>query len=176
MFLAVSLDPAVHWLTARGLPRGLAVALILGVLLAILAAFLVSVIPHLVSQFTTLVHTLPSYLAKLADRSRRYQDLNARYHLSERLEGVVGQLPGRLASGALGHQPDPRRPDRAADRAGIHHLLPARPAPAAPWCGPPVHGGPAGAIRRDGRHHDRQGGHCGQPPSCSSWSCSPTSK
>jgi predicted PurR-regulated permease PerM len=63
MFLAVSLDPAVRWLTARGLPRGLAVTLILVVLVAILAAFLVSVIPHLVSQFTTLVHTLPSYLA-----------------------------------------------------------------------------------------------------------------
>jgi hypothetical protein len=64
MFLAVSLDPAVRWLTARGLPRGLAVTLILVVLVAILAAFLVSVIPHLVSQFTTLVHTLPSYLAQ----------------------------------------------------------------------------------------------------------------
>jgi predicted PurR-regulated permease PerM len=84
------------------LPRGLAVTLILVVLLAILAAFLVSVIPHLVSQFTTLVHTLPSYLAQLADRSRRYQDLNTRYQLSQRLEGVVAQLPGRLASGALG--------------------------------------------------------------------------
>jgi predicted PurR-regulated permease PerM len=102
MFLAVSLDPAVRWLTARGLPRGLAVALILAVLLAILAAFLVSVIPHLVGQFTTLVQTLPSYLAKLADRSRRYQDLNLRYHLSQRLEGLVAQLPERLASGALG--------------------------------------------------------------------------
>jgi predicted PurR-regulated permease PerM len=102
MFLAVSLDPAVRWLTARGLPRGLAVALILVVLVAILAAFLVSVIPHLVSQFTTLVHTLPTYLAQVADRSRRYQDLNTRYQLSQRLEGVVAQLPGRLASGALG--------------------------------------------------------------------------
>jgi predicted PurR-regulated permease PerM len=102
MFLAVSLDPAVRWLVARGLPRGLAVAVILLVVGAILTAFLVSVIPHLVGQFTTLVHTLPSYLAKLADRSRRYQDLNTRYHLSQRLEGVVAQLPQRLASGALG--------------------------------------------------------------------------
>jgi predicted PurR-regulated permease PerM len=102
MFLAVSLDPAVRWLVARGLPRGLAVALILVVLVAILAAFLVSVIPHLVGQFTTLVHTLPSYLTRLADRSRRYQDLNTRYDLSQRLEGLVGQLPERLASGALG--------------------------------------------------------------------------
>jgi predicted PurR-regulated permease PerM len=102
MFLAVSLDPAVRWLVARGLPRGLAVACILALLGAVLAAFLVSVIPHLVGQFTTLVHTLPGDLAKLADRSRRYQELNARYHLSQRLEGVVARLPERLASGALG--------------------------------------------------------------------------
>ena len=102
MFLAVSLDPVVRWLVARGLPRGLAVACIVVVLVAILATFLVSVIPRLVSQFTTLVDTLPSYLARLADRSRRYQELNAHYDLSSRLEGMVGQLPERLASGALG--------------------------------------------------------------------------
>lgn len=102
MFLAVSLDPAVRWLIARGLPRGLAVALILVVLVAILAALLVSVIPHLVSQFTTLVDTLPSYLTNLANRSRLYQELNTRYHLSQRLQSVVGQLPAWLAGGALG--------------------------------------------------------------------------
>jgi hypothetical protein len=44
------------------------------------------------------------YLAKLADRSRRYQDLDTRYQLSQRLEDVVAQLPQRLASGALGGQ------------------------------------------------------------------------
>src|SRR3954468_4080835 len=43
MFLAVSLDPAVRWLTARGMSRGPAVTLIMVVLLGILAAFLISV-------------------------------------------------------------------------------------------------------------------------------------
>jgi hypothetical protein len=45
VFLAVSLDPAVRWLTARGMRRGLAVAIIFTVFLVILAAFLMSVIP-----------------------------------------------------------------------------------------------------------------------------------
>jgi predicted PurR-regulated permease PerM len=102
MFLAVSLDPAVRWLTSRGLRRGLAVALILLVLAAILAAFLVSVIPPLAAQFTTLVHNLPDYLAKLQAKSGRFAELNARWHLGQRLEGVVGQLPGRLTSGVVG--------------------------------------------------------------------------
>jgi predicted PurR-regulated permease PerM len=102
MFLAVSLDPAVRWLVARGLRRGLAVALIMAVLLAVLGAFLVSVIPPLAAQFTTLVHTLPAYVAKLQARSGRFAELNARWHLSQRLEGVVGQLPGRLTSGVIG--------------------------------------------------------------------------
>jgi predicted PurR-regulated permease PerM len=102
MFLAVSLDPAVRWLTKRGMKRGPAVALIVVVLVGILAAFLISVIPPLVNQFTTLVHNMPAYLGRLEERSRRYQDLNLRYHLSDRLEGIVGQLPERLASGLVG--------------------------------------------------------------------------
>jgi predicted PurR-regulated permease PerM len=102
MFLAVSLDPAVRWLTDRGMSRGPAVTLIVVVLLGILAAFLSSVIPPLVSQFSTLVHDVPGYLGRLEERSRRYQNLNIRYHLSQRLEGLVGQLPERLASGVVG--------------------------------------------------------------------------
>jgi predicted PurR-regulated permease PerM len=102
MFLAVSLDPAVRWLTNRGMSRGPAVTLIVVVLLGVLAAFLSSVIPPLISQFSTLVHNMPAYLGRLEERSRHYQDLNIRYHLSQRLEGVVGQLPERLARGVVG--------------------------------------------------------------------------
>src|SRR6266496_37845 len=102
MFLAISLDPAVRWLSRRGMARGPAVALILVLLVGILAAFLISVIPPLASQFTTLVHNVPAYLGRLEERSHRYQDLNVRYHLSDRLEGIVGQLPERLASGVVG--------------------------------------------------------------------------
>jgi predicted PurR-regulated permease PerM len=102
LFLAVSLDPAVRWLEAHGLRRGVAVGLIFGVLVAILAAFLLSIIPPLAKQVGELVGNLPDYLASLQRRSAQFRELDQRYDLSSRLEGVVAQLPGRLTGGVLG--------------------------------------------------------------------------
>ena len=102
VFLAMSLDPAVRWLTARGMRRGLAVAIIFTIFLAILAAFLMSVIPPLVNQFGQLVRHFPDFLQNLQDRSARFRELNTRFQLSTRLEGVLGQLPARITGGVLG--------------------------------------------------------------------------
>jgi predicted PurR-regulated permease PerM len=101
-FLAVSLDPAVRWLTARGMRRGLAVTIIFTVFLALLAAFLMSVIPPLVNQFSQLVRHFPDFLASFQEKSARFRDLDSRFHLSARLEAVLDQLPGRLTGGVLG--------------------------------------------------------------------------
>ena len=102
LFLAVSLDPAVRWLEGRGVRRGVAVGLIFAVFVAILAAFLLSIIPPLANQVGDLVHNLPDYLGELQRRSVQFRELNQRYDLSTRLEGVVAQLPGRLTGGVLG--------------------------------------------------------------------------
>jgi predicted PurR-regulated permease PerM len=102
VFLAVSLDPAVRWLTARGVRRGLAVTIIFTVFLIILAAFLMSVIPPLVNQFGQLVRHFPDFLQSLQERSARFRELNNRFQLSTRLEGVLDQLPARVTGGVLG--------------------------------------------------------------------------
>jgi predicted PurR-regulated permease PerM len=102
LFLAVSLDPAVRWLEGRGLRRGVAVGLIFGVFVVILAAFLLSIIPPLAKQVGELVRNLPDYLVALQRRSARFRELDQRYDLSSRLEGVVAQVPGRLTGGVLG--------------------------------------------------------------------------
>jgi predicted PurR-regulated permease PerM len=102
MFIAVSLDPAVRLLTRRGLRRGWAVTLIFLIFLVALVGFLLSVIPTLVTQFRALLDDLPSYLASLQDRSAQFRELNDRFDLSSRLEGVVGGLPAQLGSGVLG--------------------------------------------------------------------------
>ncbi len=102
VFLAVSLDPAVRWLTARGMRRGLAVAIIFTVFLAILAAFLMSVIPPLVNQFGQLVRHFPDFLQSLQDRSAQFRELNTRFQLSARIEELLGQLPERVTGGVLG--------------------------------------------------------------------------
>jgi len=102
LFLAVSLDPAVRWLTNRGMRRGLAVGIIFTAFLALLAGFLMSVIPPLVNQFGQLVRHFPEYVATLQAKSAHFRDLNDRYHLGTRLEGVIEQLPGRLTGGVVG--------------------------------------------------------------------------
>ena len=102
LFLAVSLDPAVRYMVARGLRRGVAVTVIFAVFAALLTAILMSVIPPLVNQFGQLAHNMPDYLAGLQRRSAQFRDLDTRFHLSTRLEGLVNQLPARLAGGVLG--------------------------------------------------------------------------
>src|SRR4029450_2624024 len=58
--------------------------------------------PPLATQVGPPVHNLPDYLAGLQQRSARFRELDQRYDLSSRLEGVVGQLPGQLTGGGLG--------------------------------------------------------------------------
>jgi len=102
LFAAVSLDPAVRWLTRRGLRRSWAVALIVLIGLILLAAFLWSVVPPLTRQGEALVADLPGNLARLSDRSHAIREITDRYHLTERLTALASALPGRLAGGAVG--------------------------------------------------------------------------
>jgi predicted PurR-regulated permease PerM len=102
LFVAVSLDPAVRWLTRRGMRRGLAVLVIFLVAGGLVTAFLVSVIPALVHQFQALVHDFPGYLASLQDRSSRFRSLSDRLQLTSRVQDLLASLPGRLGGGLLG--------------------------------------------------------------------------
>jgi predicted PurR-regulated permease PerM len=102
LFIAVSLDPAVRWLTRRGMRRGVAVTLIFLLAFVLAAAFLYSVIPPLVTQGRNLIDDLPGYLGRLQSRSSQYRELDDRYHISDQLEGLAGTLPGRVGSGVLG--------------------------------------------------------------------------
>ncbi len=102
LFVAISLDPAVRWLTRRGMRRAYAVTLIFALALALLVGFLVSVIPPLVREFQQLVANFPSYLTQLQDRSRQFNDLNQRFHLSSQLEGLLRSAPAKIGGGLLG--------------------------------------------------------------------------
>jgi predicted PurR-regulated permease PerM len=102
LFITVSLEPAVHWLTRRGMRRGLAVTLIFVVAFGALFAFLFSVIPQLVDQGRQLIDDLPGYLGELQARSAQFRGLNDRFNLSSQLQGIIGSVPGRIGSGVLG--------------------------------------------------------------------------
>jgi predicted PurR-regulated permease PerM len=102
LFLAVSLDPAVRRLNRWGLPRGWAVLVILLVAAGIVAAVLMSVIPAMVHQFEVLIHDFPGYLKTLQDRSPSFRRFSDRYHLTTRIEDLLGSLPGRISTGVIG--------------------------------------------------------------------------
>jgi predicted PurR-regulated permease PerM len=102
LFIAVSLDPAVRALERRGMRRGFAVTLIFLLAFGLVAAFLLSVIPPLLTQGRNLVDDLPAYLSRLQDRSSQFRQLNDRYNISDQLQGLAANLPGRLGSGLLG--------------------------------------------------------------------------
>ncbi|HEV8167058.1 MAG TPA: AI-2E family transporter, partial [Actinomycetota bacterium] len=102
LFITVSLEPAVRWLTRRGVRRGLAVTLIFAVAFSALLGFLISVIPQLVNQGRQLIDDLPGYLAELQARSAQFRGLNDRFNLTGQLQGIVGSVPSRIGSGVLG--------------------------------------------------------------------------
>jgi predicted PurR-regulated permease PerM len=102
LFIAISLDPAVRALTRRGMRRSLAVLVIFLIAGGLVAAFLVSVIPAMVHQFQALVHDFPGYIASLSDRSARFRQLTDRFHLTSKVQDLLGSLPGKLGGGVLG--------------------------------------------------------------------------
>lgn len=102
LFLAVSLDPAVRWMVRHGIRRPLAVTIVILVLVALFTLFLWSLVPPVLKQSGTLAGNLPGYLDTLSDRSRALRDIGDRYHLTDRLTALLGELPGRLAGGAAG--------------------------------------------------------------------------
>lgn len=98
--LAVGLDPQVRWLQRRRVPRAWAVAIIglLGV--GFLALFAWLVIPQAVRQTQELARDFPSYLDRLRTSTGTLGTMEAKYHLSERLQQASSRLPD-LAIGKI---------------------------------------------------------------------------
>ena len=98
--LAVGLDPQVRWLQRRRVSRAWAVAIIglLGV--GFLALFAWLVIPQAVRQTQELARDFPSYLDRLRTSTGTLGTMEAKYHLSERLQQASSRLPD-LAIGKI---------------------------------------------------------------------------
>ena len=102
LFIAAGLDPAVSWLTRRGMRRWAAVIVTLLAVAAAVAAFLAAAIPPLAAQTTALAAELPKYLHSLQDHSSQLGKLDARYHLQQRLTKLVSSRGSSLIGGVLG--------------------------------------------------------------------------
>ena len=98
--LAVGLDPQVRWLQRRRVSRAWAVTIIglLGIGFLVLFAWLV--IPQAVRQAQELARDFPSYLDRLRTSTGTLGTIEAKYHLSERLQQASSRLPD-LAIGKI---------------------------------------------------------------------------
>lgn len=102
LFVALCLQPAVQWLVNHRIRRPLAITLVLLALVALFAAFVWSIVPPVTHQGGKLIGGFPGYLSRLSAESRPVRAVTDRYHLTDRVNTVVAQIPGRLAGGALG--------------------------------------------------------------------------
>jgi len=102
LFVAVSLDPAVRWMVRKGLRRSWAVTIVILALVGLFSLFVWSIVPPVAEQGGTLLSNLPNYVQTVSDKSRAIKELTDRYNLTDRLTSLAGELPGRIAGGALG--------------------------------------------------------------------------
>ncbi|MEV6527491.1 AI-2E family transporter [Longispora sp. NPDC051575] len=101
LFIAVSLDPAVRWLTRRGFGRPWAVGLIATVMFATVAGFIAAVVPTMIDQGQNLINQLPDYLAQARDNSRTLRDLGDRLQVTDKVTAWAADLPAKVGASAL---------------------------------------------------------------------------
>jgi predicted PurR-regulated permease PerM len=102
LFIAVSLDPAVRWLTRHGVRRAFAVTIIFALAFALVAFLIAQTGPPLVREAVELSKNFPGYIENLNERSRAFRSLSDRYGLTEQIINVASTLPGKIGSGVLG--------------------------------------------------------------------------
>jgi predicted PurR-regulated permease PerM len=103
LFLAVGLDPAVGWLTRRGLSRGFAVVVIIVAFLLVVGGFIAAAVPPISHEAHTLSVNYPRYRDDLLHGRGWLGGLVKRFHLTSYLRGEnAAKLKLSLEGGALG--------------------------------------------------------------------------
>ncbi len=103
LFLAAGLDPAVRRVEALGLPRGPSVAVVFVGALGLLTGLGFAVLPPLVEQTSTFVHSLPGYVTEL-QHNRRIAELDKHFGVLTSVQNylkdssLIKQLAGNLLS------------------------------------------------------------------------------
>jgi predicted PurR-regulated permease PerM len=101
-FIAVGLEPAVSWLVNRRMPRWAAVTIVVLVTLGAVGGFLAAAIPPLVTQTSTFVQQIPSYVHTLQDHNSLLGKLNTQFHLQQRVQDLVGGQSSDVLNGVVG--------------------------------------------------------------------------
>jgi predicted PurR-regulated permease PerM len=99
--LAVGLEPAVRRLERMHLSRGWAVLVIILSTIGFFVLFGLLVIPPLVREVKQLASDIPGYIARLQHDNGFFGDLERKYHISQKLQALIQDLPSK-ASSSLG--------------------------------------------------------------------------
>lgn len=93
--LAIALNPPVTWLESKHVPRVVGTLLVLVIIFALIAVLAWLVLPRLTEQVTSLVASIPDYVASLTNRISKlagdYPSIQERLQLGG--ETVLKQLP-----------------------------------------------------------------------------------
>ena len=100
LVLAVGLDRPVRFLQRMHLSRGWAVVVIIMAAIGFLALFAWLVVPPLVREVRQLASDIPGYVHRLTTDNKSFANLDAKYHISERLKDATSKLPS-LASASF---------------------------------------------------------------------------
>jgi predicted PurR-regulated permease PerM len=102
LFLAIGLEPAVALLMRTRMRRWLAVLIVALAVVGVIVGFLAAAIPPIVAQVEAFIHQLPTYVRQIHDNSTALGQLDAKYHIEQRVTDAVGSSHGALTSGLLG--------------------------------------------------------------------------
>lgn len=108
IFLALALDPAVNlvqraWPGGGSMPRVLAILVVYVLGFAGLVFLTLHVFPPIVHDIEGLARNLPGYVHDFehwANDNKQFQDLDAKYHITQKLTQEASTLPSHLSSGA----------------------------------------------------------------------------
>lgn len=92
-FIAVAIEPPVHYLEKRGWRRGWAAGLVFLVAAVLFGLFLMSLLPLFVRQINQLIDRLPDYIEAVGDLLSRWFDVDIS---TDQLQAEAANLPGFL--------------------------------------------------------------------------------
>ena len=102
-FLAAGLNPAVEWLTRKGLSRAWSVVMVISVVIVALGLFIVALAPVLVDQVTAMVDNAPGWVQALR-RNSLFQRVDQEYDVLQKAQDYFtsGGFTQRLFGGVVG--------------------------------------------------------------------------
>ncbi len=99
VFLAMALNPAVDWLTGRGVRRGAAVGIVFVGTILVIAGIAATFVPTLVREVNDLVDAVPGYVDDLTRGRGKLGFLERDYQIVEKIREAIEKSG---ASGVLG--------------------------------------------------------------------------